>query len=284
MAGMTASSIPSFPLADGRTIPAIGLGTWPLDDTQVARTVVDAVRIGYRLIDTAAKYGNESGVGQGIRDCASGLGIDRSELFVTTKLDGPYQGAGRAVAGLDASLGRLGLDQVDLLLVHWPLPSRDLYVETWDTFVSLLASEKTRSIGVSNFKPAHLDRLIAETGVTPTVNQIELNPTLARTATRQYNAAHGILTQSWSPLGRGEALSDPVITSIADRLGKTPAQIVLRWHVQLGLSAVPKSATPSRLAENLDVFDVELTQDDLARIAALDQGDAVAQDSDVVGH
>jgi len=271
---------PQLALSTGGPMPVIGLGTWPLDDGQVARTVVDAVQAGYRLIDTAAKYRNETGVGQGIRDS----GIAREELFVTTKLDGGYQGNDRAVAGLDASLGRLGLDYVDLLLIHWPLPARDLYVDTWITFGKLLAAGKTRAIGVSNFKPAHLDRLIAETGVAPAVNQIELNPTLARAETRAYDAAHGIVTQSWSPLGRGEALSDPVITGIANRLGTSPAQVILRWHVQLGLSAVPKSASPARLAQNLHVFDFELTEQDLDAIAGLDQGEAAATNSDIEGH
>jgi 2,5-diketo-D-gluconate reductase A len=271
---------PQFTLSTGASMPVIGLGTWPLDDSQVARTVVDAVQIGYRLIDTAAKYGNEAGVGQGIRDS----GIARDQVFVTTKLDGGYQGNDRAISGLDQSLARLGLDYVDLLLIHWPLPARDLYVDTWVTFGKLLASGKARSIGVSNFKPAHLDRLVAETGVTPAVNQIELNPTLARAESRAYNAEHGIVTQSWSPLGQGETLSNPVIAGIADRLGRTPAQVILRWHVQLGLSAVPKSATPGRLAQNLDVFDFELTAPDLAAIAGLDQGEAAATNSDVEGH
>ncbi len=281
---MSAALSPVIQLDTGIAMPAIGLGTWPLNDAEVARTVVDAVEIGYRLIDTAAKYGNEAGVGKALRDVTGQGGIDRSELFVTTKLDGPYQGAGRAVDGLDASLRRLGLDYVDLLLIHWPLPSRDLYVDTRQTFADLLAAGKTRAIGVSNFKPAHLDRLVAETGVTPAVNQIELNPTLARTAARAYNAAHGIITQSWSPLGRGDTLSNPVITGIADRLGVTPAQVILRWHFQLGLSAVPKSATKARLAENLDIFGFELTDRDMAAITGLDQGEAAATDSDVTGH
>lgn len=281
---MSAARSPVIPLGTGIAMPAIGLGTWPLNDDQVARTVVDAVSIGYRLVDTAAKYGNEAGVGKALRDVTGPGGIDRTELFVTTKLDGPYQGHGRAVGGLDASLRRLGLDYVDLLLIHWPLPSRDLYIDTWQTFAALLASGKTRSIGVSNFKPAHLDRLVAETGVTPAVNQIELNPTLARTAARAYNAAHGIITQSWSPLGRGDTLSNSVITGIANRLGVTPAQVILRWHFQLGLSAVPKSATKTRLAENLDIFGFELTDRDMAEITGLDQGEAAATDSDVTGH
>jgi 2,5-diketo-D-gluconate reductase A len=276
----TTAASTGYTLTTGATIPAIGLGTWPLDDSQVAGTVADAVRIGYRLIDTAAKYGNEAGVGQGIRDA----GIAREQLFVTTKLDGGYQGDDRAVAGLDASLDRLGLEYVDLLMIHWPLPARDLYVDTWRTFIRLQESGKAKAIGVSNFQPSHLDQLIEQTGVAPAVNQIQLDPTLARTPSREYNSAHGILTQAWSPLGRGETLANPVITEIAERVGKTPAQVILRWHVQLGISAVPKSATPARLAENLDVFDFQLTAADLDAIAALDRGESAAQDSNTVGH
>jgi 2,5-diketo-D-gluconate reductase A len=269
-----------FTLSSGAAIPALGLGTWPLDDAQVTTTVAEAIGIGYRLIDTAAKYGNETGVGQGIRNA----GVPRDQLFVTTKLDGGYQGGERADGGLDASLRRLGLDYVDLLLIHWPLPARDLYVDTWRTFLRLQESGRARAIGVSNFKPAHLDRLIQETGVAPAVNQIELYPTLARTATRAYNSAHGILTQAWSPLGRGETLTNPVITGIAARAGKSAAQVILRWHLQLGISAVPKSASAKRLAENLDVFDFTLTEDDLAAIGELDRGESAAQDSDRIGH
>ena len=281
---MAAEISPVLPLVNGIAMPAIGLGTWPLNDEEVARTIVDAVEIGYRLVDTAAKYGNEAGVGQGIKDVTGPGGIDRTDLFVTTKLDGPYQGNGRAIDGLDASLQRLGLEYVDLLLIHWPLPGRDLYIDTWQTFADLLAAGKTRAIGVSNFKPAHLERLVGETGVTPAVNQIELNPTLARTAAREYNAAHGIVTQSWSPLGRGDTLTNPVITAIAVRLGASPARVILRWHFQLGLAAVPKSATRARLAENLDIFDFELADQDMTAISGLDLGEAAATDSDVTGH
>lgn len=281
---MCAATSPLIALTGGTSMPAVGLGTWPLNDDQVARTVVDAVEIGYRLVDTAAKYGNETGVGKGIRDVTGPGGIDRSDLFITTKLDGPYQGNGRAVGGLEASLRRLGLEYVDLLLIHWPLPALDQYVDTWRTFASLLASGKARAIGVSNFKPAHLDRLIAETGVTPVVNQIELNPTLTRTAARHYNTEHGIITQSWSPLGKGQILANPVITAIADRLGVSPARVILRWHLQLGLSAVPKSATRARLAENLDIFGFALTDRDVAAITGLDLGEQAATDSDVTGH
>jgi 2,5-diketo-D-gluconate reductase A len=276
----TTAANSEFTLSTGATIPAIGLGTWPLDDAQVTGTVADALGIGYRLIDTAAKYGNEAGVGQGIQNS----GIAREQLFVTTKLDGGYQGGDRAVAGLDASLQRLGLDYVDLLLIHWPLPARELYVDTWRTFIRLQESGSARAIGVSNFKPAHLDRLIEATGVAPAVNQVELDPTLARTVTREYDTAHGILTQAWSPLGRGGTLTNPVITQIAARVGKSAAQVILRWHAQLGISAVPKSASPIRLAENLDIFDFALNADDLTAIGGLDRGESAAQDSDSIGH
>jgi len=276
----TTASDTEFTLSTGATIPAIGLGTWPLDDAQITVTAADAIKVGYRLIDTAAKYGNEVGVGQGIANAD----VQRAQLFITTKLDGGYQGGDRAVAGLDASLDRLGLDYVDLLLIHWPLPGRNLYVDTWRTFIRLQESGKAKAIGVSNFKPAHLDRLIEETGIAPAVNQIELDPTLARTETRKYHSAHGILTQAWSPLGRGETLTNPVISQIAERVGKSAAQVILRWHLQLGISTVPKSASPARLAENLDVFDFTLTADDLAAIGELDRGESAAQDSDFIGH
>ena len=261
-------------------MPMIGLGTYPLDDRQVAETVVVATGVGYRLIDTAAKYGNESGVGEGIRAC----GVPRGELFVTTKLDGEYQGGDRAIPGLDASLGRLGLDYVDLLLIHWPLPWRGLYVDTWTTFEKILASGKARAIGVSNFTPVHLDVLAARSGVVPAVNQIELNPAVARVALRAYDDDHGIVTQGWSPLGRGDLLDDPTVAAIADRLGRSPGQVVLRWHVQHGLSAVPKSANPSRLAENIAVFDMELSKKDIAALDQLDRGESAARNSETDGH
>ena len=261
-------------------MPMIGLGTYPLDDRQVAETVVVATGVGHRLIDTAAKYGNESGVGEGIRAC----GVPRGELFVTTKLDGEYQGGDRAIPGLDASLGRLGLDYVDLLLIHWPLPWRGLYVDTWTTFEKILASGKARAIGVSNFTPVHLDVLAARSGVVPAVNQIELNPAVARVALRAYDDDHGIVTQAWSPLGRGDLLDDPTVAAIAGRLGRSPGQVVLRWHVQHGLSAVPKSANPSRLAENIAVFDMELSEKDMAALDQLDRGESAARNSETDGH
>ena len=274
------TTAPTIELNNGVDMPLIGLGTYPLNDRQVAETVVAATAVGYRLIDTAAKYGNESGVGNGIRAC----GVPREELFVTTKLDGGYQGGDRAIPGLDASLGRLRSDYVDLLLIHWPLPWRGLFVDTWTTFEKILASGKARAIGVSNFLPAHLDILAAQSGVVPAVNQIELNPAVARIAVRGYDDDHGIVTQAWSPLGRGDLLTDPTVTAIGDRLGRSPGQVILRWHIQHGLSAIPKSANPSRLAENIAVFDLELSAQDMAALDQLDRGEAAARNSDTEGH
>lgn len=273
---------PLIELNDGHSIPQLGLGTWPLDEDQVATAVVQALEAGYRHIDTAVKYGNERGVGNGIR--ASGL--DRSELFVTTKLDGEFQGHDRAVAGLDGSLERLGLDYVDLLLIHWPLPGRDQYISTWQTFERLQAEGKVRSIGVSNFKPAHLERLMAETDVVPAVNQIQLSPAITREAEREFHVKHGIVTESYSPLGGSGAglLSAPILSQLAEKHGKTPGQLVLRWHIQNGLVTIPKSASPERMRENLDVFDFALDRQDLAELGVLDEGPGAGNDSDHTGH
>jgi 2,5-diketo-D-gluconate reductase A len=272
---------PRIPLNDGTSIPQIGLGTWPLDDEQVAEAIVSATGLGYRHIDTAAKYGNERGVGDGVR--ASGL--DRDELYVTTKLDGEFQGEDRAIAGLDASLERMGLDHVDLLLIHWPLPGRDEFASTFRTFARLKEEGKTRSIGVSNFKPAHLERLIGETGLTPVLNQIELNPNVPRLEQRAYDEAHGIVTESWSPLGQGAAfMTDPRLLAIAGAHGVTVGQVVLRWHVQQGLVPVPKSKDPQRQAQNLDVFGFALTEAEFATIAEFSGGPDAGVDSDVSGH
>lgn len=273
---------PLIELNDGNRIPQLGLGTWPLDDEQVAAAVVQAVEAGYRHIDTAVKYGNERGVGNGIR----ASGVDRSELFITTKLDGEFQGHDRAVAGLEGSLKRLGLDYVDLLLIHWPLPGRDQYVSTWQTFERQQAEGKVRSIGVSNFKPAHLERLMAETDVVPAVNQIQLSPAITRTAEREFHARHGIVTESYSPLGGSGAdlLSAPVLSQLAEKHGKTPGQLVLRWHIQNGLVTIPKTASPERMAENLDVFDFALDPQDLAELSVLDEGPGAGNDSEKTGH
>jgi len=272
---------PSIPLNSGTSIPQLGLGTWPLDDAEVERTIVEAAAIGYRHIDTAVKYGNEVGVGRGV--AASGL--PRDEVFVTTKLDGTYQGDDRAVAGLEGSLERLGLDYVDLLLIHWPLPARDQYVSTWETFIRLRDEGRAKAIGVSNFKPAHIDRLIAETGVVPAVNQIQLSPAIQRREQRAYDAEHGIVTESWSPLGAGgELLNAAAVEEVSAKHDKTRGQVVLRWHLQNGLVVIPKSSNRERLAQNFDVFDFELDADDLAALDTLDEGPDAGVDSDRSGH
>jgi 2,5-diketo-D-gluconate reductase A len=272
---------PTLLLNDGNTIPQIGLGTWPLDDEAVAPVIVTAIEAGYRHIDTAVRYGNERGVGQGIRDS----GIRREDLFVTTKLDGPFQGEDRAINGLNESLRRLGLDYVDLLLIHWPLPQRDQYVSTWKTFETLVAAGKVRSIGVSNFKPAHIDRLLAEAIIRPAVNQIQLNPRITRPEQRAYNSAQRIVTVAWGPLGPGtDLLDDPTVAALAAKYDRTPAQIVLRWHIELGLVAIPKSANRVRLAQNIDIFDFALTHAEIAALSALDTGADPGVDSDAAGH
>jgi 2,5-diketo-D-gluconate reductase A len=263
-------------------MPQLGLGTYGLNGRHGTDAVIAATDIGYRLFDTAVRYGNEAAVGAGIH----AAGVSREELFVTTKFDGEFQGGRRAQRGLDDSLGRLGLDYVDLILIHWPLPRRDLYIDTWKTFEQLLATGKTRSIGVSNFKPGHLDRLLKDTSIVPAVNQIELDPTIARVDARAYHDAHSIVTQAWSPLGgAGSPISrNPTIREIAKEHDRTPAQVALRWCIELGVSPVPKSGNVERLAENISIFDFALTADDMSRIAALDQGEVAAQDSDRIGH
>jgi 2,5-diketo-D-gluconate reductase A len=255
---------PLIKLNDGHSIPQIGLGTWPLDDDQVAAAVVHAVEAGYRHIDTAVKYGNEEGVGNGIR----------------------ASGQDRAMEGLEGSLRRMKLDYVDLLLIHWPLPQRNEYISTWKTFERLQLEGKVRSIGVSNFKPAHLDRLLAECEVVPAVNQVQLSPVITRTAEREFHAKHGIVTESYSPLGgSGASLLDaPVLVQLGEKYGKTPGQLVLRWHIQNGLVTVPKSGDPERMKENLDVFDFALDPQDLAEISILDEGPDAGVDSDISGH
>jgi 2,5-diketo-D-gluconate reductase A len=274
--------IPSLPLNNGTSIPLIGLGTSPLNDAQVAPVIVTAIEAGYRHIDTAVRYGNERGVGAGIRDS----GIAREELFVTTKLDGEFQGDDRAIAGLDGSLERLGLDYVDLLLIHWPNPQQDRYVDAWRGMAKLLDEGLVRAIGTSNFKPAHLQRLLDETGVVPDVNQIQLSPLVTRGEARAFDEQHGIVTESWSPLGGGQTdvLKEPLVAELARKYERTTGQLVLRWHVQLGLVPIPKSSNPERLRQNLDVFSFTLDEADVAALSALDRGEGAAVDSDAFGH
>ena len=262
-------------------MPQIGFGTSPLNDAEVAPAVVTAIEAGYRHIDTAHKYRNQRGVGQGIRDS----GLRREELFVTTKLDGAFQGDNRAIGGLDECLQLLGVDYVDLLLIHWPLPRRDQYVSTWKTFEKLAASGKARSIGLSNFKPAHIDRLLAEATIRPAANQIQLNPRITRPEQRAYNQQHGIVTVAWSPLGAGnDLLKDATLAALAAKYGKTPGQVVLRWHIEQGVVAIPRSGNPGRIAQNIDIFDFALTPDEVASITALDTGAEPGVDSDTEGH
>jgi 2,5-diketo-D-gluconate reductase A len=273
--------IPSVTLNNGLQMPQIGLGTASLNDTTVVPVVVNAIAAGYRHIDTAFRYGNQLGVGQGVRES----GIAREALFVTSKLDGEFQGQDRAIAGLDECLRQLQMDYVDLLLIHWPLPQRNDYVSTWKTFETLVASGKVRSIGVSNFTPAHLDHLRAETTICPATNQIQLSPRITRPDQVAYGHAHNIVTVSWSPLGQGgDLLSDPTLAAIAQAHGKTPAQIVLRWNIELGLVPIPRSSNPVRLAQNLEIFDFALTPAEIATITALDTGAEKRVDSDVQGH
>lgn len=254
-------------LNDGRAIPQVGLGVWQTPADTTADTVAVALDAGYRAVDTAAVYRNEKGVGEGVRRS----GLARDEVFITTKLWNENQGFDAALTAFDKSLGRLGLDFVDLYLIHWPAPTQDLYLDSWKALVRLKAEGRAKSIGVSNFAIPHLERIIGETGVTPAVNQIELHPRFQQAELRAFHASRGVLTESWSPLGQGKTLDDPTLVAIAQRHAKTAAQVVIRWHVQLGLIVIPKSVTPSRIAENLDVFDFVLDAEDMAAIAALDQ-------------
>lgn len=272
---------PRRALANGATIPEIGLGTWPMSDDEAERCVPEAIALGYRLIDTASAYRNETGVGRGIK----ASGVARDELFVTSKFSAEYHGVELVRDTFAASVGRLGLDYLDLLLIHWPNPWLDRYVEAWRGLGNLLEAGLVRAIGVSNFKPAHLERLLEEVGIVPDVNQIELNPHVTRAELRAYDESAGILTQSWGPLGRGKGLLDePAIREVAAAIGRTPAQVVLRWHLDLGLVTVPKSSSPARMAENLDVFDFRLTSDQIDALSGLDRGEDTAVDSDTYGH
>ncbi|MGV6874017.1 aldo/keto reductase [Pseudochelatococcus sp. B33] len=256
-------------LNDGRKIPQVGLGVWRTEQAEAPAAVRKALEVGYRHVDTAAIYGNEEGVGEGLR----AAGIAREDIFLTTKLWNGDQGYDSALRAFDASLARLGVEYVDLYLIHWPVPRKDAYVDSWRALIALREQGRARSIGVSNFNIEHLERIIGETGVTPALNQIELHPRFQRTALRAFHATRGIATESWSPLGQGTLLTDPVIAGIAAKHGRTPAQVIIRWHLDNGLVVIPKSVTPARIAENFNVFDFALDAQDLAAIAALDSAD-----------
>lgn len=253
---------PTLVLNDGRQAPQLGLGVWQVADDEAAAIVAAAVQAGYRSVDTAAIYGNEAGVGRGLANA--------SDVFLTTKLWNDSQGFDRALRAFEKSLQRLGRESVDLYLIHWPAPSQNLYLESWKALVRLREEGRAKSIGVSNFNVDHLERIIGETGVVPAVNQIELHPRFQQTTLRDFHARHGIVTESWSPLGQGKLLEDPAIAKIAAKHGKTAAQVIIRWHLDSGLMVIPKSANPSRIAQNIDVFDFSLDAEDLSAIASLD--------------
>lgn len=261
---------PRIKLNDGNTIPQVGLGVWQTPNEQAAPAVKAALNAGYRHVDTAAVYENEEGVGEGIRQS----GLTRSDVFLTTKLWNVDQGYDSTLKAFDASLKRLGTDYVDLYLIHWPSPHRNLFVDTWKAFIKLSQEGRAKSIGVSNFYPQHLERIIGETGVVPVINQIELHPDFQQRTTREFHAQHGIVTQSWSPLGQGKLLTHPVVEKLAKRLGRTPAQTIIRWHMEKGFVVIPKSVTPSRIIENFNVFDFGLATADIAELDALDSGNA----------
>lgn len=255
-------------LNDGRAMPALGLGVWQIPDRDAGRVVADALALGYRLIDGASLYGNERGVGEGLRRS----GLPREEVFVTTKVWNDRQGFDSAIRSVEESLGRLGTDHADLVLIHWPAPAQGLYPETWRALIRLREEGRALSIGVSNFQPPHLDRIVGETGVVPAVNQIELHPERPQAALRARHAELGIVTQCWTPLGRSRCFGHPVVRRIAARTGATPAQVVLAWHLALGLAPIPRSSRPERLEENLRAAELRLEPRDLVDMEALETG------------
>lgn len=268
---------PERTLNDGTTLPALGFGTYPLRGDEGIEAIGSALTAGYRLVDTAVNYQNEREVGEALRRS----GVPRDEVLVTSKIPGRHHAYDEAIASTKQSLVRLGLDHLDLHLIHWPNPSVGLYVEAWQALVDLQRQGLVRSIGVSNFTPTHLDRLIEVTGVTPAVNQVELHPAFSQAALRAVHDRLGIVTEAWSPLGKQQAAYDhPAVAGAAERLGVTPGQVLLRWHVQLGSLPVPKSATPHRQRDNLDVFGFELGDDEIAAISALDRPDGRLFDGD----
>lgn len=271
------STVPSVKLNNGVEMPSLGFGVFQIAPEEVMGPVRVALEAGYRLIDTAWGYQNEEGVGRAVRES----GIPRDQLFITTKLTNSEHGYDRALRAFDASLARLQMDYVDLYLIHWPVPKAGLYVETWRAFEKIYADGRARSIGVSNFTVAHLQRLLDETGTVPAVNQVELHPRFSQPALREFHTLHGVATEAWAPIGQGKGLlDDPVIKDMAGRYGKSPARVVLRWHLQIGNIAIPKSVTPSRIRENLDLFDFELTPMDVQQLSELAPEERIGPDPD----
>ena len=272
------SGVPSLLMNNGLQIPQVGFGVFLVPPEETKQAVAEALKAGYRLIDTAQGYRNEEGVGAAIAESD----LSRDELFITTKLTNSQHGYDTTLAAFDGSMEKLGIDGLDLFLIHWPLPMFDEYVETWRAFEKLLADGRVRSIGVSNFEIPHLERLFAETDVTPAVNQIELHPEFPQEELREFHQEHGILTESWGPLGQGKGLlENPHIVEVARRKGRTPAQVVLRWHVQLGCVVIPKSVHPDRIQENIDLFDFELDDGDMAEISKVRTGQRLGADPNV---
>lgn len=270
------AKIPDLRLNDGNRLPAIGFGAWSLNGARGVEAIVSALRQGYRLVDSAFNYENEGALGEAIRRA----GIPRESLRVTSKLPGRHHRYDEALATVEESLWRAGLDYYDLYLIHWPNPKQDLYVEAWQALIEARRRGLVRSIGVSNFLPAHLERIMSETGVAPAVNQVEMHPRFPQIEQRVFDKAHGIVTEAWSPLGRGELLREPGLTAIAQRLARSVGQVVLRWHHQSGSLPLPRSASPERQAENLAIFDFVLSSEDMAQIAALARPDGRLRDQD----
>ena len=259
---------PLVEMNDGRSIPVIGFGVWQVPDDVVVDATLKALEVGYRHIDTAYLYLNERGVGEALRRS----GLDRDDIFVTTKVWNTDHGYDETLRAFDKSTGLLGIDEVDLYLIHWPTPARDIYLDSWRALIRLREEGRARSIGVSNFHEAHLRKIIDETGVIPAINQIELHPWLPQTHMRDIDARLGIKTEAWSPLGSGRLIDDPVIAEVAAKHGKSPAQVMVRWSMQLGNIVLPKSVTPERIEQNIDVFDFVLDDADMAAIATLESG------------
>ncbi|SEF33189.1 Aldo/keto reductase [Amycolatopsis pretoriensis] len=271
------TSVPVIELNNGVRMPQLGFGVFQIPDDETVAAVRTALDAGYRSIDTASIYGNEAAVGRALAESD----VPRDELFVTTKLFNSDQGYDETLRAFDESLGKLGLEQLDLYLIHWPLPARDKYLDTWKAFEKLQADGRVRAIGVSNFQPAHLERLMDASDVVPAVNQVELHPYLQQREVREFDAKHGIATEAWSPLAKGGSLlGDPVVAELAVKHSRTPAQIVLRWHLQLGNVVIPKSATPSRIEENFDLFEFTLSEDEVESLSPLDRGERTGPDPD----
>jgi diketogulonate reductase-like aldo/keto reductase len=271
------SSVPTLPLNTGARIPQLGFGVFQVPPDETVEPVRTAIEAGYRSIDTAAAYRNEEGVGRAIREA----GVPREELFITTKLWNSDQGYESALQAFDQSLERLGLDHVDLYLIHWPMPKVDRFMDSWKALEQIHADGRAKAIGVSNFRVADLQRLLEASEVVPALNQIELHPLLQQAELRAFHEQHGILTEAWSPLAQGgDLLEDETIAAIAQAHGKSPAQVILRWHLQLGNVVIPKSVTPERIRSNIDVFDFELTADQMDAITPLDRGERTGPDPD----